>query len=244
MRCLILVFIIFGSFLEIAHAQSLFEYERIDFFNNSIETQKNIGQVPSKESPDTVVDEWAEPVISPSGKVTIYVPPKEVKDFLETPDPENAKAYLEWNLNRIKKIIQAQKLLAQEAKKIGLAEDDKNLASAGSSSSGRAGLIDNARLQGNHLFYFILKGCPSCQRETKAIEDIYLNHPEIKIEVFASGFSDRELEDFILPTRQDNGMSRYLKISSYPAILVFNQKKEKYFISGYVDKEKMLGLFE
>jgi len=235
---------IFGFFLEIAHAQSLFEYERIDFFNNSIETQKKIGQVPLKESPNTVVDEWAESVISPSGKVTIYVPPKEVKDFLETPDPENAKAYLEWNLNRIKKIIQAQKLLAQEAKKIGLAEEDKNLASAGSSSSGRAGLIDNAILQGNHLFYFMLKGCSSCQRETKAIEDMYLNHPEIKIEAFASGFSDRELKEFNFPVRQDNGINRLFKINSYPAILVFNKNRQKYSLSGYVDKERILRLFE
>ena len=70
------------------------------------------------------------------------------------------------------------------------------------------------------------------------------NSPSFMTAFSVSGFSDRELEDFILPTRQDNGMSRYLKISSYPAILVFNQKKEKYFISGYVDKEKMLGLFE
>jgi len=239
MKRLILIFMIFGSFLENAYAQSLFKYERIDFFK-SAEPQEKIGQVSPKETANAITSDWAEPIISPSGSVTIYVPPQEVRDFLEKPDPANAKAYLEWNINRIKKIIQAQTLLAKEAKKLGIGED-LNLAA---SSSSATGLIDTANLKGNHLFYFMLKGCPACHEETKIIEDIYLNHPEIKIEAFADGFSDKELEDFIFPTRQDNGMSQYLKISSYPAILAFNKRKEKYFISGYVDKGRMLGLFE
>ena len=237
------MFMIFGSLLSVADAEGLFEYGRVDFFN-SLEPQEKASQIAPQEKPEIIVDEWAEPIISPSGKVSIYVPPKEVKDFLDKPDPGNAKAYLEWNLKRIKKFILAQELLANEVKGMRLGEDSKSSVFAASSSSGNTGLVDKANLKGNHLYYFMLKGCPECQRETKIIEDIHLNHPEIKVEAFASGFSDGELEDFIFPTRQDNGESRYLKISSYPAILVFNKKKEKYFISGYVDKEKILGLFE
>jgi len=90
----------------------------------------------------------------------------------------------------------------------------------------------------------MLKGCPACQRENKVIEDIYINNPKIKIEAFADGFTDRELEDFTFPVRQDSGMSQIFKINSYPAILVVNKKKEKYFLSGYVDKERILRLFE
>ena len=233
------MFMIFGSLLSVADAEGLFEYDRVDFFN-SLYPQEKASQIVPQEKPETITDEWAEPIISPSGKVSIYVPPKEVKDFLDKPDPENAKAYLGWNLKRIKKLILAQELLAKEAKKIGFTED----AMADSSSFSNNSFIDNARLKGNSLFYLTLKGCPVCQRETKIIEDIYLNHPEIKIEAFASGFSDRELKNFTFPVRQDNGMSQILKINSYPAILAFNKKKEKYFISGYVDKERILRLFE
>jgi len=239
MRCLIIMFMIFGSLLSVAGAEGLFEYGRVDFFNN-LDPHEKASQIAPQEKPEIIVDEWAEPIISPSGKVSIYVPPKEVKDFLDKPDPGNAKAYLEWNLKRIKKLILAQELLAKEVKKIGFAED----AMANSSSFGSNSLIDNARLKGNSLFYFMLKGCPACQREARVIENIYLNHPEIKIEAFASGFSDKELEDFIFPVRQDNGMSQLFKVNSYPAILVFNKKKEKYFLSGYVDEERILRLFE
>ena len=239
MRCLIIMLMIFGSLLSVADAEGLFEYGRVDFFN-SLDPQEKASQIAPQEKPEIIVDEWAEPIISPSGSVSIYVPPKEVKDFLDKPDPGNAKAYLEWNLKRIKKLILAQELLAKEVKKIGFTED----AMANSSLFGSNSLIDNARLKGNSLFYFMLKGCPSCQREARVIENIYLNHPEIKIEAFASGFSDKELEDFIFPVRQDNGMSQLFKVNSYPAILVFNKKKEKYFLSGYVDEERILSLFE
>ncbi len=221
MRFLILMFIIFLSHLAIANAEGLFQYDRVDFFG-SVELQEELTQSETKQSPETITDEWAAPIVSPSGKVSIYVPPQEVRDFLEKPDPENAKAYLEWNLKRIKKFILAQELLTKEAKELGYMKEAKSLIK----SSPSAG-IEDPKSGGNYLFYFMLKGCPACQRETKVIEDIYLNHPEIKIEAFASGFSDKELEDFIFPVRQDNGMSQLFKVNSYPAILVFNKKKQE-----------------
>ena len=117
MRCFILMFMIFWSQLAVASAQGLFQYDRIDFFER-IDTQEKVSQSETKQSPETIVDEWAEPIISPSGRVSIYMPPKEVRDFLENPEPQNAKAYLAWNLRRIKKFILAQELLTKEAKEL------------------------------------------------------------------------------------------------------------------------------
>ena len=188
MKWPILIFMVSGLLVSAAYAQSLFEYDRVDFFK-SVDIQEKAKETVSNEAPETIVSEWAEPIISPSGKVTIYVPPKEVKDFLEKPDPENAKVYLEWNLKRIKKFIVAQELLAKEAKDLHFMEDDKS----DDFSSSNGTLITDARLKGDTLFYFMLKGCPACREETKIIEDIYLTHPGIKIETFVSGFSDKEL---------------------------------------------------
>lgn len=243
MKCLILMLMILGSLLSVADAEGLFEYDRVDFFKGVDAKEKEVETLP-KEDPGIIVDEWAEPIVSPSGKVSVYVPPKEVKSFLEEPNPENAKAYLEWNLKRIKKFILAQELLAKESKRLGFTEDARALAKITPYLDTAAGVTDNIKTGINHLFYFMLKGCPGCQRQAKVIEDIYLNHPEIKIEAFARGFSDRELEEFIFPVRQDNGMSQLFKVNSYPAILVFNKKKERYFLSGYVNKKKILELFE
>ena len=242
MKSIIIIVIIFGSFITPVHAQSLFEYDRVDFFN-SIEPQEKAIETPSKEKLEQQESQWAEPIVDPSGKVTIYVPPKEVRDFLDKPDPENAKAYLNWNMSRIKKFIIAQQLLEKEAKGMALDKSNKDLSSPGFLPDGTS-LIDNPDDRRNHLFYFVLKGCPACKEETRILEEIHLNHPEINIKAFANGFSDGELKDFVFPVRQDNGMSQKLRIKSYPTILAFNEKKERYLISGYVDKEKILGLFQ
>jgi len=226
MKRIILMLMIFLSHLAIAYAQNIFQYERIDFFGRK-ELQEEPHPAETNQSPEIITDEWAEPVISPSGRVSIYVPPKEVRDFLEEPNPENARAYLTWNLKRIKKFILAQELLRKEAKELEVVKEPSQ-----------------DRVGAGYLFYFMSKGCPACEKESRVIEDIYLNHPEIRIEVFAKGFSDRELENFRFPVRQDNGISSLFKVNSYPSIAVFNKKKQKYFLSGFVDKNRILKLLE
>ena len=232
------MFMIFLSHLAIANAQSIFQYDRVDFFER-IETQEELAPAETKHQSETIVDEWAEPIISPSGKVSVYVPPQEVRDFLEKPDPENAKAYLAWNLKRIKKFILAQELLTKEAKELGYMKEAKSLLEPDSSAG-----IKDSKSGVSYLFYFMLKGCPTCERESKIIDDIYLNHPEIRIEAFAKGFSDQELDGFRFPARQDNGMSSLFKINSYPSIAVFNKKKQRYFLSRFMDEERILKLFQ
>lgn len=217
---------IFLSHLAIAYAQNIFQYEKIDFFGRK-EAQEEPLPAETNQSPEIITDEWSEPIISPSGRVSIYVPPIEVRDFLEQPNPENARAYLTWNLKRIKKFILAQELLRKEAKEIEVVKEPSQ-----------------DRVGAGYLFYFMSKGCPACEKESRVIEDIYLNHPEIRIEAFAKGFSDRELENFRFPARQDNGISSLFKVSSYPSIAIFNKKKQKYFLSGFVDKERLLKLLE
>ena len=230
------MFMIFLSHLAIANAQNVFQYDRIDFFG-SIEARKEFAPAENKPQPETIVDDWAEPIISPSGRVSVYLPPQEVRDFLEKPDPGNAKGYLAWNLKRIKKLILAQELLAKEAKGLGYMKEAKSLLEPGSSTG-----IKDLKPGVSYLFYFMLKGCPTCEREAQIIEDIYLNHPEIRIEAFAKGFSDQELDGFRFPARQDNGMSSLFKVESYPSIAVFSKNKQRYFLSGLINSERILEL--
>ncbi|MBF0593714.1 MAG: hypothetical protein HQL22_01955 [Candidatus Omnitrophica bacterium] len=59
----------------------------------------------------TADDLWSQ-VRSLSGGGTETVrPPLPVMDFLETPNPETGRQYLEWNRQRLEKIMQAQKVL-------------------------------------------------------------------------------------------------------------------------------------
>jgi hypothetical protein len=236
------MFIIFLSHFANAFAESIFQYKRIDFFQE-IETQKESAIAQTNTSSEVIQEEWAEPVISPSGKVSIYVPPKEVRDFMDKPNSANAKAYLQWNQKRIKKFILAQELLRKEAKELEVMKKTKSLLESDSPAALRDS-NDNAKIEVSYLFYFMLKGCPTCEKESRVIEDIYLNHPEVRIEAFAKGFSDRELENFRFSVRQDNGMSSLLKVGSYPGIAIFNKKNKRYFLSGFVDKEKILRLLK
>lgn len=242
MKQIIFVFMIFLFHCAIANAQDLFRYERIDFFGKTQAREEPV-QIEPKQFSQIITDEWAEPVISPSGNVSVYMPSKEVRDFLEKPDSENAKAYLEWNLRRINKLILAQELLAKEAKELEGMKKSKRRIKPHSSLSLKS---FNGRNSGGagYLFYFMLKGCPVCESEAQVIEDIYLNHPEIRIEVFGKGFSDIELDGFRFLAYQDKGMSALFKIDSYPSIAVFNRKNKKYILSGFIDKENILRMFE
>lgn len=234
MRCLVLfIFIGFSFYSAITYAKDLFQYERIDFFGNR-DIQDNSRQAASNEVPETIVDEWAEPIISSSGRTSVYLPPKEVRNFLENPDSQNAKAYLQWNSRRIKKFIAAQEALKKETGEIDIMKETKTQADSTGDNKPKA----------NYLFYFMRKGCRYCADETPIIENIYLTHPEIKIETFAKGFSDQELSKFKFPVMQDNGMSRLLKLTSYPAIAIFNKKKERYLLTGFTEKDRILKLFE
>ena len=123
MRCVILMLVILLSYLAIANAEGIFQYDRVDFFERQ-EFQRKTAVLQEPDShPETIEDEWAEPIVSPSGKVSIYLPPKKVRDFLDNPNPENAKGYLEWNLKRINKLTLSQRLLSEEARKLGYVQD-------------------------------------------------------------------------------------------------------------------------
>ena len=54
---------------------------------------------------------WAEPSSGPQAAGPMYVPPKPVREFLEAPTAERARAYLAWNQARLRAIAQATEVL-------------------------------------------------------------------------------------------------------------------------------------
>ncbi len=104
--------------------ESFFGFDKVQFFPAP---QEN-----TKKETDNMIEEsiFAEPIMGPDGKTRIYVPPRQVLEFLNTPTKENAKAYLDWNKEKISKITQAQQVLQEVAKeenqKISMAEENKN----------------------------------------------------------------------------------------------------------------------
>jgi thiol-disulfide isomerase/thioredoxin len=64
---------------------------------------------------------WAEPSASPDGRGQVYVPPRAVREFLESPTPDRAEAYLAWNRERLRAIGRAAEVLASVAAEEGQA---------------------------------------------------------------------------------------------------------------------------
>src|SRR5437867_7832075 len=53
---------------------------------------------------------WAEPRSAIETGSQVYVPPRPVREFLEVPTAERARAYLAWNQARLRAIAQATEL--------------------------------------------------------------------------------------------------------------------------------------
>ena len=52
MKWAILIFMALGLLVSAAYAQSLFEYDRVDFFKG-VDTQEKVKEIVSKEDPET-----------------------------------------------------------------------------------------------------------------------------------------------------------------------------------------------
>ena len=66
---------------------------------------------PTEVGPPPVASPWAEPRAGTEAGGQMYVPPRPVREFLETPTPERARAYLAWNRERLRAIAQAADVL-------------------------------------------------------------------------------------------------------------------------------------
>lgn len=56
---------------------------------------------------------WAEPIVGPDGRAQVYVPPPEVREFLDSPTRENGKKYLAWQRERLERLRKAAQVLAE-----------------------------------------------------------------------------------------------------------------------------------
>ena len=93
---------------------SFFKRTEIDFWGT--EAKKNETALTSPRRMTTAGNDlyetvFAEPVRTPDGRYAIYVPPRQVLEFLEKPTRESARGYLDWQATRSRKIAAALELL-------------------------------------------------------------------------------------------------------------------------------------
>ena len=98
---------------------------------------------------------WTEPILGPDGRWQVYTPPREVVDFLESPNRETGERYLAWQRERMSRLRTAVEVL-------------KEIQTEPPSSV---------------LYYFSKPGCPYCVEQDRVLAAAELSRvPLIRVE--------------------------------------------------------------
>jgi thiol-disulfide isomerase/thioredoxin len=109
--------------------------------------QDAVPRAPSAKPSRAEESVWAEPVRGPDGQLRVYLSPKPVRDFLEKPTPENARAYLEWNQARMRQMDEAVNVMREvAAQRFGITAEEPAIVSALPSAPGAPARRETAQL--------------------------------------------------------------------------------------------------
>lgn len=108
---------------------------------------------PSRADAATHESLFVEPIQLPDGRTILYTPPRPVLDFLESPTTQNAKKYVQWQRERMKRLREAVEKLAEVSKAAETADFRQ----------------DSTKFE---LVYFKQDGCPACARQDAVLGEL------------------------------------------------------------------------
>jgi glutaredoxin/Holliday junction resolvase len=121
---------------------------------------------------------WAQPIRTPDGTWMIYVPPKQVLDFLESPTEKTARAYLAWKAEQTAKFRDAMVLLAKMKPANG--EPLEAL-------SGKTPLKAAPQDTSFRITYFKKPSCPHCVSQDAILSEWLTRRTSGKVDVVQPG---------------------------------------------------------
>ncbi|PYN87722.1 MAG: hypothetical protein DMD89_36545 [Candidatus Rokuibacteriota bacterium] len=220
--------------------------------------QKAVPQPPSAK-PQVEESMWAEPVRGPDGQLRVYLPPKTVRDFLERPTAETARAYLAWNQTRMRQMDEAVNVMREvAAQQFGILTKEPIAVPAGPSALnaevGRATsrllplpllpppTLANTQVQGPapgetaarqiSIVYAFATWCPYSRQQTPIISKLAAHVP-VRGVVFDSKPEDVQALQPALafPIMQgDIDLRQQLGVRSYPTIF-FNEGSRLLYVA-------------
>jgi hypothetical protein len=104
------VFLVLMIFPLPVLAANPYELGEVDYFGHP-EIVKDLKQTPF---------DWRDVTRDPQGQTIVYTPPVPVINLLENPTRENAKAYLDWQRQKVQRIMKAQEMIDQVLKEEAL----------------------------------------------------------------------------------------------------------------------------
>jgi hypothetical protein len=121
---------------------------------------------------------WAQPIRTPDGSWMIYVPPKQVLDFLESPTEETARAYLAWKAEQTAKLREAMVLLAKLKTATGEAFE---------TPGGKPPIKPAPSDTSFRITYFKKPSCPHCVSQDGVLSEWLARRPQGKLDVVLPG---------------------------------------------------------
>ena len=241
-KLLIFVFIFIGFTIRVYADDGVYGISEIDYFN--MKDLKNTDKKPfqgtvDKDNVTGQQDLWTEPAISADGKVSYYRPPQVVVDFLENPTMENGKAYVKWNQEKLAKITKAQAVLQEVASEMDLLPPTQTAQEPTTTVP-----KDSTDQKTVNVVFFLLRGCPYCEKEKGLIEDLMKNRLDLHIQVFGKNYTENDIKELPFPAKIDDGISRQLGLNTFPSVFVENKYGKKLVMPGLIDQETFDTLLE
>ena len=225
---------IIGFALRVYADEGIYGFTEIDYFNmkglKKTDKREIQATVDKSEAPISQ-DLWIEPAISADGKVSYYRPPQVVVDFLDNPTKKNGKAYIEWNQQKLAKITKAQEVLQELAGEMNLIPPTPP-PQENSASLPKAVSVEKTA----NVVFFLLRGCPYCEKQKELIEYLFKNRPDLHIEVFGKNYTEDDIKQLSFPAKIDGGLSRQLGLNTYPSVFIENQYGKKLIMPGLIDQ--------
>ena len=201
---------------------------------------------------------WAEPGRASDGGASVYVPPRPVREFLEVPTEERARAYLAWNQQRLDAIARATEVM----KAVAISQPQRSATSpltapplttcVAPAESGplreprfpepgpRAPrpVVTDERLAGRGLtvVYAFASWCPHSARQTPMVAAWARSRPDLPVVglLFDSPLgAERQLDELPFPVQAGSSALRgQLGVRGYPTILFLRDGVPIEAISG------------
>ncbi len=217
-----------------AETKSSFDLSPVNFWevkgaNTESWTPLQTSTVQNEESKNVSAQDnlWVEPMVTPDGKISVYTPPKEVKNFLDNPTEETGKAYLDWSMKRLDKITKAGDIL--QSLTFQLMDNKFDYGKAYSSD------VDFKNIK--YMAFFLLKGCPYCVEQIKNIARLKEKRPELNIDVFVKNYTRDDFAQLPFTAKPNNDLSDSLGFNKFPTTLIEDNQGKKSLIPGVLSEE-------
>lgn len=153
-----------------ARPAGFFRNADVDFWGEKAALAKK------KASEEKPVQEsiWAEPTKLPDGRTSIYLPPKAVLQFLDSPTRERALEYVAWQGERMKRLKAAMEILRD-------LQAEREPKAAPMDAPREAPAARPASASSGEILYFKKAGCPWCAKEDEVLASLTRGHPGLRV---------------------------------------------------------------